>query len=65
VKKTFTINLGGLAFVIDEDAYSKLKNYFDSIESHFENENERKEIIEDIESRMLKFLKINSKTKKR
>ena len=64
MKKTYTINLGGMAFVIDEDAYIKLNDYLDSIKNHFENENERKEILEDIELRIAEILKDTLSSKK-
>ncbi|PLX12948.1 MAG: hypothetical protein C0594_01840, partial [Marinilabiliales bacterium] len=52
MKKTFTINLGGIVFQIDEDAFEKLKSYIDSITKNFENTDERDEIIADIEARI-------------
>jgi phage shock protein PspC (stress-responsive transcriptional regulator) len=52
MKKTITINLGGVVFSIDEDAFELLKIYLDKIESHFSDEGERKDILNDIESRM-------------
>lgn len=51
MKKTLTINLSGLVFNIDEDAYQKLKNYLDSIAIHFANDIGKEEIIADIENR--------------
>ena len=52
MKKTFSINLNGIVFNIDEDAYDKLHLYLSSIERHFSKEEERKEIIVDIEARL-------------
>ena len=52
MKKTFSINLNGIVFNIDEDAYDKLQLYLSSIERHFSKEEERKEIIVDIEARL-------------
>ena len=52
MKKALKINLSGLIFHIDEDAYEKLKIYLDRISSHFSNIEESKEIIADIESRI-------------
>ncbi len=51
MKKTISINLGGLVFNVDEDAYQVLKNYLDSISEHFKNEIGNEEIIADIENR--------------
>jgi phage shock protein PspC (stress-responsive transcriptional regulator) len=52
MKKTLTINLANQVFHIDEDAYFRLKEYLDRIESHFSNKEERKDIISDIENRI-------------
>jgi len=52
MKKSIKINLSGIIFHIDEDAYDKLKKYLDAISSHFSNQDESKEIINDIESRI-------------
>ena len=51
MKKTFTINLGGQVFNIDDDAYMKLNNYLSSVEHHFRDESDKRE-ISDIESRI-------------
>ncbi len=52
MKKTISINLGGRVFQIDEDAYEVLKNYLNNLEIHFSNNEEKQEIISDIESRI-------------
>ena len=52
MKKAIKINLNGIIFHIDDDAYEKLKTYLDSISSHFSNKQESEEIIKDIESRI-------------
>lgn len=52
MKKAIKINLSGIIFHIDDDAYEKLKAYLDSIDRHFSNKQESKEIIDDIESRI-------------
>jgi len=52
MKKTIKINLSGIIFNIDDDAYEKLKTYLDTISRHFSNKQESKEIIDDIESRI-------------
>lgn len=57
MKKTLQINLGGRHFHIDEDGYSKLNHYLDSLKSHFSTEGESgKEIVEDIEQRIAELL---------
>jgi phage shock protein PspC (stress-responsive transcriptional regulator) len=51
MNKTVSINLGGLFFYIDEDAYQKLNRYFDAIEKSLSSDG-RDEIMNDIESRI-------------
>ncbi len=51
MKKTLTINLSGVVFNIDEDAYDTLKEYLAKLETKFENE-EGKEVMNDIEARL-------------
>ena len=55
MKKTLTINLGGFVFNIDEDACDRLSQYLADIEKRFPEE-ERTEIIRDIEERMAELL---------
>jgi len=50
--KTININLSGIVFNINEDAYSILNNYLSSIRSKFMNTEGGDEIIADIESRI-------------
>jgi phage shock protein PspC (stress-responsive transcriptional regulator) len=52
MKKTIKINLSGIIFHIDDDAYEKLKSYLDTISRHFSNKQESKEIVDDIEARI-------------
>ena len=52
MKKAIKINLSGIIFHIDDDAYEKLKSYLDTISRHFSNKQESQEIINDIESRI-------------
>lgn len=54
MKKTIDINLGGSAFVIDEDAYRMLKNYLDDIASRLPEDDA--EVISDIEARLAEIL---------
>lgn len=56
MKKTITINLSGVIFSIDEDAYELLHEYLKRIEGHFQDEGERRDIIADIESRIAELL---------
>jgi phage shock protein PspC (stress-responsive transcriptional regulator) len=52
MNKTVNINLGGLVFHIDEDAYQKLTNYFEAIKRSLSNTYGQDEIIKDIEIRI-------------
>ena len=63
MKKTFTINISGSIFHIDEDAYEKLQVYLRSINAHFGANEEGREIIADIESRISEIFneKLSSK----
>lgn len=56
MKKTLTINLGGLVFNIDDDAFVVLKNYLDTIKGYFDTSDGRDEIMTDIESRIAEML---------
>jgi phage shock protein PspC (stress-responsive transcriptional regulator) len=60
MKKTLQINLAGMAFTIEEDAYLKLKQYLESVKKYFSSFEGSDEIISDIESRIAeKFFKNN------
>lgn len=52
MKKTFTINISGTVFHIEEDAYEVLQKYMSKLKQHFGNDEEGKEITSDIESRI-------------
>ena len=52
MKKTVKINLSGIIFHLDEDAYEKLSVYLEKIHTHFKETQEGSEIISDIELRM-------------
>ncbi len=52
MKKTIRINIGGLVFNIDEDAYQKLRDYLNALNKRFSATAEGNEIIDDIESRI-------------
>jgi phage shock protein PspC (stress-responsive transcriptional regulator) len=56
MKKTFTINISGIIFNIDDDAFDKLNKYIDHIKLHFRNTEGSDEIINDIESRIAEIL---------
>lgn len=52
MNKTVNINLAGIFFHVDEDAYNVLKNYLDTIKMSFKNTEGSSEIIADIEARI-------------
>lgn len=52
MKKTFTINLSGTVYHIDEDAYNLLDNYLENLKHYFRKEEGGDEIIDDIERRI-------------
>ena len=52
MNKTVNINLAGIFFHIDEDAYNKLQRYLDAIRRSFTDPQGRNEIISDIEARI-------------
>jgi phage shock protein PspC (stress-responsive transcriptional regulator) len=56
MNKTVNINLGGMVFHIDEDAYQKLSRYFDAIKRSLSNANGQDEIIKDIELRIAELI---------
>ena len=52
MNKTVNINLAGIFFHIDEDAYARLQRYLEAIRHSFSNTQGRDEIISDIEARI-------------
>lgn len=52
MNQTLTVNISGIVFHIEVDAYDTLKNYLSKIKSNFSNSEEREEIMHDIESRI-------------
>lgn len=64
MNKTVNINLGGVFFHIDEDAYQKLSRYFDAIKRSLTNSSGQDEIIKDIEMRIAELLNEKQKSDK-
>lgn len=64
MNKTVNINLAGIFFHVDEDAYRVLKNYLDTIKMSFKNTEGSQEIIADIEARIAEIFSelLSSKT---
>jgi phage shock protein PspC (stress-responsive transcriptional regulator) len=52
MKKTLNINLGGMIFHIDEDAFNKLEAYLAALRSQFSRTSGGDEIVNDVEVRM-------------
>ncbi len=64
MKKTINININGISFILDEDAYKLLNDYLKSINEHFKNRSGSDEIISDIEARIAElFQQMLSETK--
>jgi len=52
MNKTIIININGIVFHIEEDAYEVLKNYMTDVKRHFMNSDDSLEITTDIENRI-------------
>ena len=52
MKKTIDINLGGLLFHLDEDAYAMLSAYLEALRRHLAATEGREEVLADIEARI-------------
>lgn len=52
MKKNININLAGHLFAIDEDAYSLLLNYTESLRRYYRRQAEGEEVVDDIEARI-------------
>ena len=52
MNKTKTVNLAGINFYLDEDAYIKLEDYLTQLKAHFKNQEGAAEILRDIEIRI-------------
>jgi len=63
MKKTFTINISGSIFHIDDDAFEKLQKYLHMLNKHFGQAIEGQEILQDIEARIAELFleKTNNK----
>lgn len=61
MKKTLSINIRGIVFNIDDDAYDLLNNYLAEINRHYKNQLGHEDIMSDIENRIVELfqLKIN------
>ncbi len=57
MNKVLNINLGGLPFTIDDEAYRMLENYLQSLHNHFRASEGYDEIMNDIEARLAELVK--------
>jgi phage shock protein PspC (stress-responsive transcriptional regulator) len=64
MNKTVNINIGGLFFHIDEDAFQKLSRYFEAIKRSLSNSSGKDEIMKDIEMRVAELLTDRQKSDK-
>jgi phage shock protein PspC (stress-responsive transcriptional regulator) len=62
MNKTVTINISGIIFHIEEDAFEKLSKYLNTIKGYFSNTEGGNEIMADIEARIAEMLqtKVNN-----
>ena len=65
MKKTFTINISGTVFHIEDDAYEILQKYLVNLKNHFGSDEEGKEIIADIEARIAEIFNEKSTDEKK
>ncbi|WP_347839189.1 PspC domain-containing protein [uncultured Draconibacterium sp.] len=65
MKKTFTINISGTIFHIEEDAYDVLQKYLINLKNHFGTDEEGKEIIADIEARIAEIFSAKNAEEKK
>ncbi len=56
MNKTVTINISGIIFHIEEDAFDKLSKYLSTIKGYFSNADGGSEIMSDIEARIAEML---------
>jgi phage shock protein PspC (stress-responsive transcriptional regulator) len=64
MKKTIDINLAGLRFSLDEDAYQRLQAYLRALESQLAQTVGKEEILADIEGRIAELFTVNLNTGK-
>lgn len=64
MKKVISVNVGGICFTIEIDAYEILKDYLDDFETSLEK-SDAKEIMEDVEMRIAEIFQETIKTTER
>ena len=61
MKKTFSININGMLFNIDDEAFEKLNAYLKHLKKHFINTDGGEDIVSDIEARIAELFKAQLK----
>ncbi len=56
MEETIKVNIGGVAFIINRDAYEILNKYLNELQRHYGNTAEGTEVMKDIESRIAELL---------
>lgn len=56
MNETVNLSIAGIGFVFDNEAYEALKKYLDRIVSQYEDQPDGKEIIDDIEARIVEII---------
>ncbi|MCD7971269.1 MAG: PspC domain-containing protein [Candidatus Azobacteroides sp.] len=52
MKKVIEVSIGGINFMMEDDAYFKLKSYLNCFEETIPDKSEAKEVMEDVEARV-------------
>ncbi len=65
MKKAIKINIRGVIFHIDEDAYEKLDGYLKTVELYFSGREGGREIVDDIESRIAELFQMRVSEQKK
>ena len=52
MKTTLSVNIGGMSFVVDDDAYARLNTYIEALKRKYSAQAGGEEIISDIEARI-------------
>lgn len=63
MKRTENINLGGNAYIIDQDALDHLEDYLEDLEKYFQSHEGSDDIMDDIEFRISELLEEQLKNK--
>jgi phage shock protein PspC (stress-responsive transcriptional regulator) len=64
MKRTVQINIGGMPFIIDDDAYRRLDSYLVDLEHYFAKSGSQEEIMSDIEARIAELLESQLKSRR-